>query len=62
MARSMGYFGFVVVRDREATTEQDNQVDEKGDNEDDSETNKNDNQAENNGIGVEENFFEQYLK
>ena len=42
---------------RKATIEQQNQVGEEGDNEYDSETNKNDNQAENNGIGVEEEFL-----
>ena len=42
---------------RESTIEQQNQVGEKDDNEDDSETNENDNKAENNGIGVEEEFL-----
>ena len=50
----MGYFGFVVVRDM---IEQHNQVGEEGDNENYSETNENDNEAENNSIGVEEDFL-----
>ena len=64
MARKMGYFGCVVVRNLKSKVLgklQLNKVDEEGDNEDDSETNENNNEAENNDIGVEDKFLSKHL-